>query len=94
MEENSWKINKINKEETHQALKDLIPKPIFEIIFNKYANKISNDECDELYTYDEKKVCRCLAQVLLASSPVNDYNRFMEAWKMGVPEGEFLLTFE
>ncbi|XP_057336272.1 sister chromatid cohesion protein DCC1 [Microplitis mediator] len=85
MEENSWKINKINKEETYEALKDLIPKPIFEIIFNKYANKNSN-ECDKLYTYDEKKVCRCLAQVLLASSPVNDYNRFMEAWKMGVPE--------
>ncbi|XP_074109105.1 sister chromatid cohesion protein DCC1 isoform X2 [Cotesia typhae] len=83
MEENSWKTNAVNKEETYEALEDLIPKPIFDTIFDKYTVKNSNDD---LYTYDERNVCRRLAEVLLASSPVNDFDRFMEAWKLAIPE--------
>ncbi|CAG5074035.1 Similar to dscc1: Sister chromatid cohesion protein DCC1 (Danio rerio) [Cotesia congregata] len=83
MEENSWKINSVNKEETYEALQDLIPRPIFDTIFDKYAVKNSDDD---LYTYDEENVCRRLAEVLLASSPVNDYDRFMEAWKLATPD--------
>ncbi|KAG8035201.1 hypothetical protein G9C98_001691 [Cotesia typhae] len=89
MEENSWKTNAVNKEETYEALEDLIPKPIFDTIFDKYTVKNSNDD---LYTYDERNVCRRLAEVLLASSPVNDFDRFMEAWKLAIPESKLFFN--
>ncbi|KAK0083474.1 hypothetical protein PV325_008729 [Microctonus aethiopoides] len=83
MEENSWRLDQVNKEETFNALKQLIPETVFDIIFYEYAKP--NDDDKSLYTYDNEKVCRFLAQVLLAASPVNEYKQFMDAWRMGVP---------
>ncbi|XP_034939422.1 sister chromatid cohesion protein DCC1 isoform X2 [Chelonus insularis] len=84
MEENSWSLNQVNKEETYEALKELIPRPIFDMVFHKYA---ARNAVNSFFTYNIEKVCKFLAKVLLSGSPVNDFKLFMEAWRMGVPEG-------
>ncbi|XP_015112003.1 sister chromatid cohesion protein DCC1 [Diachasma alloeum] len=92
MEENSWPPDEVDKEETFKALEELIPRPIFDLIFDKYTTKSAKSEMQEstgghpLYAYNEEKVCQLLAKVLLAASPRNTYDKFMEAWKIGAPE--------
>lgn len=41
-----------------------------------------------LCRYNEEKVCKILAKVLLIALPVNKYNDFMESWKIGTPESK------
>lgn len=97
MEENSWQPDEIDAEETYEALKELIPKSVFDLIIAKYTAKSSKSEIQEsnggspLYAYDPEKVCQLLAKVLLAASPQNAYDKFMEAWKIGAPERNLFL---
>lgn len=39
--------------------------------------------------YKEGKTCKFLAQILLAASPINDYDHFMESWILAAPESKF-----
>ena len=52
--DNSWKIDEVDREESLEALHELIPEPVFNAIFDKYAEiskfrnqsettKVSND---------------------------------------------------
>ncbi|XP_012530645.1 sister chromatid cohesion protein DCC1 isoform X2 [Monomorium pharaonis] len=87
-EEQSWQLDEVDKEKTYDSLKKLIHKPVFDVIFKKYtevSTKMKNDS-SPLYTYDEEKCCAMIAKVLLAASPVTEYNEFMETWNMGTPD--------
>ncbi|XP_047347986.1 sister chromatid cohesion protein DCC1 [Vespa velutina] len=84
----SWEVDEVDKEITYDSLKELIAEPIFKALFEKYTSlseKLKEDNTP-LYRYNEEKVCKILAKVLLTALPVNKYNDFMESWKMGVPE--------
>lgn len=53
IEENSWAIDEIDKEESYGTLKDFIPKSVFEVLFEKYAEASSKTKQDgsPLYKY-------------------------------------------
>ncbi|KAJ8673205.1 hypothetical protein QAD02_004467 [Eretmocerus hayati] len=88
IEENSWEVDGIDKEISCESLEDIIPEPIFDILFKKYSRpstKVKEDGT-QLYEYDKPKCSRLLAQILLTACPSNNYNDFMEAWKIGSPE--------
>ncbi|KAF7992804.1 hypothetical protein HCN44_005148 [Aphidius gifuensis] len=92
MDSNSWEIDEIDKGETYDELKDLIPKEVFDLVFHKYAKvsakngfiKTKNDE--PLYEYDHEKFCRVCAQAILIASPVTEYQDFMETWNSSTPD--------
>mgnify|MGYP004597687963 CR=1 FL=1 len=52
-EENSWEIDEVDKEITYEFLKELIYKPIFNILFTKYTeiSKKSKKDGSPLYRY-------------------------------------------
>ncbi|XP_011309152.1 sister chromatid cohesion protein DCC1 [Fopius arisanus] len=92
MEENSWQPDEVDKEQTFEALEELIPRPVFDLIFDRYTERSSKSKKQEsaeghsLYAYNAEKVCQLLAKVLLAASPRNAYEKFMQAWQIGAPE--------
>lgn len=95
IDENSWELDEIDKEESYDSLRDLVPEEVFDGIFSKYtvlSGRTSKDGTP-LYRYIEEKTCKFLAQVLLAASPSNDYNEFMEAWRIGTPESKKEIIF-
>ncbi|OXU23097.1 hypothetical protein TSAR_013014 [Trichomalopsis sarcophagae] len=88
MEENSWEIDEVDKEVSCKSLSEIIPEPIFELLFKKYTEPSTktNKNGTQLYKYDEAKSSRLLAQILLTACPTNSYSDFMEAWKIGSPD--------
>ncbi|XP_033225073.1 sister chromatid cohesion protein DCC1 [Belonocnema kinseyi] len=97
---NSWEIDEVDREESLEALHELIPEPVFNALFDKYTeiakqredptgnpNASEKSKTTPLYRYNEEKLCKMLAKVLLAVSPVTEYTGFMDAWETGVPEG-------
>lgn len=50
---NCWELNEVDKEVTYEALKEFIPKPVFDILFAKYtevSNK-SKEDATPLHRY-------------------------------------------
>ncbi|KAK1126333.1 hypothetical protein K0M31_004960 [Melipona bicolor] len=87
-EENSWEIDEIDKEITYEFLKELIYKPVFNILFTKYTeiSEKSKKDGTSLYRYNEEKCCKTLAKVLFIASPVTEYKQFMKSWNIATPE--------
>ncbi|XP_076239631.1 sister chromatid cohesion protein DCC1 isoform X1 [Calliopsis andreniformis] len=87
-DENCWELNEVDKEATYEALKEFIPKSIFDILFLKYAevSQKFKEDGKHLYRYNEEKCCKSLAKVLLAASPITEYKQFMESWCIGTPD--------
>jgi len=51
--EQSWELDEVDRESTYQCLKELIHKPVFDIIFKRYtevSTKRKNDG-SQLYKY-------------------------------------------
>ena len=58
IEENSWEIDEIDKEVSYESLKEIIPKPIFDLLFQKYtvlSEKTKNDGT-QLYKYEHFQI--------------------------------------
>ncbi|XP_029166052.1 sister chromatid cohesion protein DCC1 [Nylanderia fulva] len=86
--EQTWEIDEVDKENTFECLKELIHEPVFNAIFDRYAeiSTKTKDDNSPLYKYDERKCCAMIAKILLAASPVTEYKEFMETWNIGTPE--------
>ncbi|EZA51097.1 Sister chromatid cohesion protein DCC1 [Ooceraea biroi] len=86
--EQSWQIDEVDKESTYECLKELIYEPVFNSIFESYAEVNTNvkDDGSPLYKYNEEKCCAMIAKILLAASPTTEYKEFMETWNIGTPE--------
>ncbi|KAJ0171436.1 hypothetical protein K1T71_012986 [Dendrolimus kikuchii] len=87
IEENSWPLDKISKDETLNSLKELVPLQILEAMFRFYTVESLIDDNVQYYKYKEDKVCRFLGRVLLTSAGKFNLVEFMQAWKDSVPEG-------
>ncbi|CAK9821068.1 Sister chromatid cohesion protein DCC1 [Anthophora plagiata] len=87
-DENCWELDEVDKEITYESLKEFVIKPIFDVLFRKYAEVSDKSKTDgtPLYRYNEEQCCKSLAKVLLAASPVTEYKQFMESWCIGTPE--------
>ncbi|XP_011496455.1 PREDICTED: sister chromatid cohesion protein DCC1 [Ceratosolen solmsi marchali] len=88
IEENSWEIDEIDKEFSYACLEEIVPRPIFDVLFKKYTvpSTKTTDDGTQLYKYNEARSSRLLAQILLTACPSNSYTDFMEAWKIGSPD--------
>ncbi|KAI4467582.1 sister chromatid cohesion protein dcc1-related [Holotrichia oblita] len=87
IDENSWQLDEIDYEETMNALNDLIPTNVLNNIFDLYAEESKVIDGLQLFRYNEEKVCKFFAQVLLSSAGKFNLNEFLQAWKESVPEG-------
>lgn len=87
IEENSWELNKISKEITIESLKELVPLPILESMFDFYTEITVFEDGVQYYQYKQDKVCRFLARVLLKSAGKFNLVEFLQAWKDSVPDG-------
>ncbi|XP_063833499.1 sister chromatid cohesion protein DCC1 [Ostrinia nubilalis] len=87
IEENSWSLDKISKEETLESLKDLVPETILQSMFRFYTTESIEEDGVQYYQYKQDKVCGFLAKVLLKSAGKFNLAEFLQAWSDSVPEG-------
>lgn len=87
IEENSWPLDEINREETISSWTEVIPEEILEKMFDFYTVKSKIVDDIQLYQYKETEVCKILASILLHHATKFNLNDFLQAWKDSVPEG-------
>jgi hypothetical protein len=54
IEENSWEIDEIDKQISYESLKEIIPKAVFDVLFNKYTEPSTKttENGTQLFRYD------------------------------------------
>lgn len=82
--ENSWKLDEIERDETINALEGIIPNEVARNIFNFYTKSV--DEGGK-YRYREDLVCRIVAQNVLAEDSKFHIGEFTETCQGALPEG-------
>ncbi|XP_022899835.1 sister chromatid cohesion protein DCC1 [Onthophagus taurus] len=87
IEENSWELDRVDYEETRNELNNLIPTEILDSVFDYYAEETQCIDGLQLYRYNEYKVCRFFATVLLSSAGKFNLEEFLTAWGESVPPG-------
>ncbi|XP_049880048.1 sister chromatid cohesion protein DCC1 [Pectinophora gossypiella] len=87
IDENSWPLDKISKEVTLDSLKELVPMSILEAMFRFYTIETIMEDEVQYYKYDQDKVCKFLARVLLKSAGKFNLAEFLQAWRDSVPDG-------
>lgn len=87
IDENSWQLDEVDYEETMNALTEIIPSNILNNMFDLYTEESKITDGLQLYRYNEEKVCKFFAQVLLYSAGKFNLKEFLQAWKESVPEG-------
>lgn len=83
--ENSWKLDEIDKEETLQALKGIVPHSVVQGLFNLYTEKSKSNSSK--YKYREDMICRIIAQNILQHGLKFHVNDFINTWQDALPEG-------
>lgn len=87
IEENSWPLDAIQKEESINSWKDVVPEEILNQLFDKYTSESKIIDDLILYEYNETKVCQFFAKVLLHYAGKFNLHDFLQSWKDSVPEG-------
>lgn len=88
--ENSWPINKIDRQETLNAISDTIAPPVIvQAIFDIYSfpSEEQSTSSRQLYSYHEDMVCRTIAENVLHQGVKFHYTDFMDTWQNALPEG-------
>lgn len=84
--ENSWPLDGIERAETLTALEGIVPEAIVSGLFDLYAKRIDGDGA-ERFQYDERMVCRIVAQNILQQGLKFHVSDFITAWQDDLPEG-------
>lgn len=82
--ENSWKLNEVDKNETFAALDEIIPIEVLKAVFSYYTTE---DSETGKYEYREDMVCRIIAQNVLQEGRKFHIDEFLEVCQGGLPEG-------
>ena len=53
IEENSWEIDEVDKEVSCESLNEIIPKPVFELLFKKYTEPSDKKKDDGTPLYKQ-----------------------------------------
>lgn len=85
IEENSWPLDEVRRDETIAALDGIAPGIIVEALFDIYATETSGKR--DRYTYKEDLVARCVAQNILQPGLKFKLDEFLTTWQEAVPEG-------
>lgn len=87
VDENSWPLHEVKKDESIDAWSEIVPKEILVAIFNMYTEESKKINDEVVYKYNELRVCQFFAKVLLQYAGKFNLNDFLQAWKDSVPEG-------
>lgn len=82
--ENSWGLEHIDRNETYQSLVGIAPKEIVEGLFEIYT---THSEIIGKYKYREDLVARIIAQNILKPGLKFHFDEFMSTWQDALPEG-------
>lgn len=85
LNENSWPLDGVDKNETLDALNDIIPEEVLDGIFDIYT--IPSAKRPNKYQYSEKLVCRIVANNILQGGMKFHINDFMTTWQEALPDG-------
>lgn len=81
--ENTWKLNEIDKTDTLEALNGIAPEVIVNGLFDLYTEPCENSK----YKYYEDLVCRIIAQNILRQGLKFHINDFITTWQEALPDG-------
>jgi len=85
-DENSWKLDCVQKAETVKELSDLVPAELVGQVFDIYCNQMTGGSNDE-FSVDRDRVCRFYGDFLLAANTGYQLPEFLEMWQKAVPDG-------
>lgn len=87
--ENSWPIDGIDRDETLNAISETIAPPeMVQTMFDIYTfPSPQSTSSRSLFTYREEMVCRTIAQNVLQQGTKFHYNEFMETLQSALPDG-------
>lgn len=82
--ENSWQLDEVVREETIDALDEIIPREICEAVFDLYANLMPETG---KYCYKQDMVCRIIAKNVLQEGLKFHIHEFLETCQEALPQG-------
>lgn len=82
--ENSWMLDEVNREETVEALDGIVPTEICDAVFGFYTQPVVENG---KYRYREAIVCRIIAQNVLQEGLKFHIDEFLETCQEGLPKG-------
>lgn len=85
LNENSWQLDAVDKDETLDALNEIIPEEVLEGVFDSYA--MPSTTKPNKYQYIEELVCRLIAQNILQRGLKFHIDDFMVTWQEAIPDG-------
>jgi len=85
-DENSWKLDCVQKAETVKELSDLVPAELVGQVFDIYCIPMTGGSNDE-FSVDRDRVCRFYGDFLLAANTGYQLPEFLEMWQKAVPDG-------
>lgn len=85
--ENSWPLDGVELAETVEALRGIVNEELVRGLFALYTRRSEDDQGPERYRYDERLVCRIVAQNILQQGLKFHVSDFITAWQDDLPEG-------
>lgn len=86
--ENSWPLDGIERDETLEAMQGIVPDAVVRGLFEVYAVQVDGEAGgQQRYRYDERLVCRTIAQNILQQGLKFHVSDFITAWQDDLPEG-------
>uniref|UniRef100_A0A1B0CG14 Sister chromatid cohesion protein DCC1 n=1 Tax=Lutzomyia longipalpis TaxID=7200 RepID=A0A1B0CG14_LUTLO len=85
IDENSWALDAVDREESIAALCEIIPEGILRAVFAHYTHPSANNAGK--FTYIEEKVCRIMARSILKPGLKFYIEDFLTTWQETLPEG-------
>jgi len=85
-DENSWKLDCVQKKETVSTLSSLVSDQVLDQVFDIYCDPMEGGEEDE-FSVNKEKVSRFFGDFLLATISGYVLEEFLEMWQKAVPDG-------
>jgi sister chromatid cohesion protein DCC1 len=85
-DENSWRLDCVQKQESLDTLKDLVDQHILSQVFDMYCEPMLGGEADQ-FSLDKSKVARFYGDYLLSPGTNFTEDEFLDMWQKAVPEG-------
>lgn len=82
--ENSWKLDEVDKKETIEALDEIVPREICEAIFDYYTDERIEPE---KFRFKEEMVCRIIGYNVLQEGLKYHIDEFLDTCQEGLPNG-------
>jgi len=85
-DENSWKLDCVQKAETVRELSTLVSEQVLAQVFDMFCDPMTGGQADE-FSLNKARVSRFYGDFLLAANSGYVLSEFMEMWQKAVPDG-------